>query len=243
MITYEIFTNVGKREVNEDHVCVSQKENGYCFTLADGLGGHGKGEVASQMVAQSICSQYRKSDAVSGADFLKEAYMSAQEILAKEKKQRHEMTSMMTTAVSLVVQNELAQWAHIGDSRLYWFCKNRIVSRTVDHSVPQMLVLSKELKERKIRNHPDRNKLTKAFGSTKRMIECTASDGVPLKECQGFLLCSDGFWELIYEREMCRTLKKSKTVSEWVNKMVEIIVKRGKNRDMDNFSAIAVWIQ
>ena len=240
MITYEIFTNIGNREVNEDHVCMSHQGDRYCFTLADGLGGHGKGEVASQMVAQSICGQFQKEP--DAPDFLQHAYDTAQEELTKEKKQRHETTSMMTTAVTLLLRDDKAQWAHIGDSRLYWFQKNKVVCRTIDHSVPQMLVLSKEIRERKIRNHPDRNKLTKAFGSTKKMIPCTVSESVDLKDCQGFLLCSDGFWELVYEREMCRTLKKSKTVSEWVSRMTEIIVKRGKDRNMDNFSAIAVWV-
>ncbi|WP_295219004.1 protein phosphatase 2C domain-containing protein [Ruminococcus sp.] len=240
-VQYEIFTNIGKRQVNEDNVCVAKKDDSYCFTLADGLGGHGKGEVASQMVAQSICGKFKNEEITE--KFLKDAYVEAQEKLAWEKKQRHETTSMMTTAVSLVIRDNTAKWAHIGDSRLYLFRKNKVVLRTIDHSVPQMLVLSKELRERKIRNHPDRNKLTKAFGSTKRIIECTESKSMPLDSCQSFLLCSDGFWELIYEREMCRTLKKSKSVSEWVDQMVEIIVRRGKDRDMDNFSAIAVWIK
>lgn len=235
---YEIFTNIGKRQVNEDSLCVSEHEGSYCFTLADGLGGHGKGEVASQLVVQSICGKFQQEGY--GESFLEDAFGEAQEALASEKKKRRETTGMMTTGVSLILHQDTARWAHIGDSRLYYFYRNKVVARTIDHSVPQMLVLSKELKEKNIRNHPDRNKLTKAFGSLKRIIPCTESEPVQLEQCQGFLLCSDGFWELIYEKEMCRLLKKTKDASAWMNGMVEKIVARGADRDMDNFTAIAV---
>lgn len=240
MVQFEMFTNTGKRDINEDSICMTEKDGTYCFCLADGLGGHGKGEVASQMVVNSICEKFH--DSGQSGYFLRDSYAMAQKELANVKKQMHETTSMMTTAVSLVIDETSAQWAHIGDSRLYMFYKNRIVQRTIDHSVPQMLVLSKEIKEKQIRNHPDRNKLTKAFGSTKRVIECTESERVPLSLCQGFLLCSDGFWELIYEKEMCKMLRKSRSVSDWMERMVKIVVKRGKDRDMDNFSAIAVLL-
>ncbi len=240
MVQFEMFTNTGKRDINEDSVCMTEKNGEYCFSLADGLGGHGKGEVASQMVVGSICDKFQNSG--DNEHFLRESYAEAQKELASVKRQMHETTSMMTTAVTLVINETAAKWAHIGDSRLYMFYRNKIVQRTIDHSVPQMLVLSKEIKEKQIRNHPDRNKLTKAFGSTKRVIECTESEHIPLNKCQGFLLCSDGFWELIYEKEMCRALKKSKNVSDWMNKMVGIVAKRGSDRDMDNFSAIAVLL-
>lgn len=240
MIQFEMFTNTGKRDINEDSICMTEDNGAYCFSLADGLGGHGKGEVASQMVVSSICEKFHESR--DNEHFLKNSFAIAQKELAEVKRQMHETTSMMTTAVTLVIDGNCARWAHIGDSRLYMFYRNKIVQRTIDHSVPQMLVLSGEIKEKQIRNHPDRNKLTKAFGSTKRVIECTESETVLLEKCQGFLLCSDGFWEFILEKEMCRALKKSRNANEWMKKMIEIVVKRGADKDMDNFSAIAVLI-
>ncbi|MDD6269438.1 MAG: serine/threonine-protein phosphatase, partial [Oscillospiraceae bacterium] len=111
-------------------------------------------------------------------------------------------------------------------------------------SVPQMMVLGGELREKNIHNHPDRNKLLKAFGAKEDVVECRPSDIIPVEEGQAFLLCSDGFWELILEKEMTKTLRKSRTVDEWMNAMAEIIVKRQseKNENADNFTAIAVWI-
>jgi serine/threonine protein phosphatase PrpC len=68
------------------------------------------------------------------------------------------------------------------------------------------------------------------------------ADDIELNGNQAFLMCSDGFWELIEEKEMQILLKKSKSVEEWVNSMELIVQKLGKNRNMDNYSAIAVWI-
>ena len=64
---------------------------------------------------------------------------------------------------------------------------------------------------------------------------------VPLKKCRAFLLCSDGFWELIEEKDMCALLKTSATVEDWLSSMVQVVKESGKDRNMDNFSAIAVW--
>ena len=62
-----------------------------------------------------------------------------------------------------------------------------------------------------------------------------------MKKCQAFLLCSDGFWELIDEKEMCTQLKKANTVEEWLENMIKIVQINGEGKNMDNYSAIAVW--
>ena len=64
---------------------------------------------------------------------------------------------------------------------------------------------------------------------------------IPLKKCQAFLLCSDGFWELIEEQEMCSLLKNSNSVDEWLQKMIMVVKTNGIGRKMDNNSAIAIW--
>jgi len=64
---------------------------------------------------------------------------------------------------------------------------------------------------------------------------------VPMRKCQAFLLCSDGFWELILEEEMCSLLKNSSSPEEWLEEMEKVVLKNGKDKNMDNYSAIAVW--
>ena len=130
---------------------------------------------------------------------------------------------------------------HIGDSRGYVFYKNKVKTRTLDHSIPQMLVLAKEIKEDMIRNHPDRNMLLRVMGVEWDEIMYELMQPISLKKCQAFLLCSDGFWELIDEKEMSTQLRKSNSVEEWLDNMVKIVENNGKYKNMDNYSAIAVW--
>ena len=148
---------------------------------------------------------------------------------------------MKTTAVVLCI-DEMIRWCHVGDSRLYYFKKKKLIQRTLDHSVPQMLVYAGEIKEKEIRNHPDRNRLLRVMGMEWTSNSYTLSDPVEKTGEQAFLLCSDGFWELIVEKEMQKCLKKAKTPEEWLELMKQIILKNGSNRDMDNFSAVAVWL-
>lgn len=106
-----------------------------------------------------------------------------------------------------------------------------------------MLVLAHKLKEKKIRGHEDRNKLLRVIGSPWETKKYDCSEIINKNGFQAFLLCSDGFWELIDEKAMTKTLKKSNSVDEWLDAMVEIVRQNGKCTDMDNNSAIAVWVK
>jgi serine/threonine protein phosphatase PrpC len=123
------------------------------------------------------------------------------------------------------------------------FNNNKMIMRSLDHSVPQMLVFAGELKEKNIRNHPDRNRLLRVLGARNVDLKVDYSDEYTIDDCQAFLLCSDGFWECITERKMCKFLKKSKSVQEWLDMMVKEVEKNGKGTNMDNNSAIAVWVK
>jgi serine/threonine protein phosphatase PrpC len=109
-----------------------------------------------------------------------------------------------------------------------------------DHSVPYMLYLSKEIKESEIRNHPDRNMLLRVMGSEWKGSMYEVFKPLNLKHFQAFLLCSDGFWELITEDEMCELLKKTSTAAEWLDAMTKVVQKNGIGKEMDNYSAIAI---
>lgn len=236
---HAIFTNTGGRQINEDSVGVFKNGENNCYILCDGLGGHGMGDVASSVVVAVFEEQFNKTD--DAVNFIGQAFTASQDILIAEQKSRNAKRKMKTTAVAVVTDDKNAYIGHIGDSRCYVFYKNKVKTRTLDHSIPQMLVLSREIKEAQIRNHPDRNTLLRVMGVEwdEAMYELMAP--VPLKKCQAFLLCSDGFWELIDEKEMCAQLKKANSVEDWLNNMIKIVQMNGEGRNMDNYSAIAVW--
>ena len=240
MITYTVFTDRGGREVNEDSARVFEKDGKKCLVLCDGLGGHGKGEVASALVVEAVGQIFNSAQKID-EDFLRSAFQLSQEALIDEQIRQDAKTDMKTTAVAMYIDGNKVQWGHVGDSRLYAFAKNKVKLRTLDHSVPQMLVFAREIKEKQIRNHPDRNRLLRVMGIEWEKPMYELAEQTQLEKYQAFLLCSDGFWELIDEKQMCKLIKNSSTVEEWMQAMVEVIKQNGIGKNMDNYTAIALW--
>lgn len=251
MIRYSRITDIGSRAVNEDFAGCFENSGAQCFVVCDGLGGHGMGDAASRVVVECFGEQFRaygemsaENASAGNADpkaFLAQTFTDAQEKLLAEQATLHASSKMKTTAVALVTDDKNAYIGHVGDSRCYVFRHNKVLTRTLDHSVPQMLVLSRQLKESQIRNHPDRNLVLKVMGVEWEDPMYELMDPIPLKKCQAFLLCTDGFWELIEEKDMCSLLKKASSPDDWLKQMANIIRKNGEGREMDNFTAIAVW--
>ncbi len=239
-----LLTNVGDRDNNEDSADIISAELGgksvTICVLADGLGGHGKGEVASALAIQATKNVLEEADSVDG--ILEKIIERAQSDILTRQKEEHAESAMKTTIVVLLISDHVAKWAHVGDSRLYMFRNNKYHLRTLDHSIPQMLVLSGELKEKKIRNHPDRNKLLRVLGDEWDRVKYELSEPVDLQAGDTFILCSDGFWENITEREMCKILRKKKSAQETLELMSGIVQKRGKGKDLDNNTAVLARI-
>ena len=245
MIKYYLFSDKGGREINEDAVGHIEHDGKHCFILCDGLGGHGMGDVASSLVCDAVAGLFKDYKLNSFDDFLREAFETAQKRLRSEQDIRNAKNKMKTTCTILVIDNTEACIGFIGDSRLYIYAGNEILRRTLDHSVPQRLALAGQIQEKEIRNHPDRNKVLHVMGTEWEKPEYEILEGVPLDRCQAFLLCSDGFWENIEDKEMCRELKKSGSPEEWIKNMIRCVKKRnGKEIDkMDNYSAIGIWTE
>lgn len=237
---YCCISKTGDREVNEDCIGIAEGKDYICFVVADGLGGHGKGDIASKLATSEFQKTFEISTDSTLEGKLEKAFQNAQTAILAEQQRQNANFQMKTTVAAVAIDHSSAICGHIGDTRIYAFYHNRIMQRTLDHSVPQMLVLSREIKEKQIRNHPDRNKLLRVLGvqGDVRFDSFT----IDLKKCQAILLCSDGFWELILEKEMRSTLKKSSSAQDWLERMNGIVEENGKGKDMDNYSAIAIWL-
>ncbi|MDO4454744.1 MAG: protein phosphatase 2C domain-containing protein [Eubacteriales bacterium] len=241
MITYAMFSRQGKRENNEDCIRMKEKKGASVFLLADGLGGHGAGEVASQMTVEYGARLFEQMEVYDR--YLPELFENAQRRLLDRQRLYHASEQMKTTLVALLLDGKKAAWAHVGDSRLYFFENGFLKKRTADHSVPQMLVKSGEIAEEEIRTHPDRNRLLRVIGSEWTEDSYDLSRVIELKEGMSFLMCSDGFWEYITEEWMEKTLQNAKSAAHWLNTMEKIALENGRNKYMDNYSAIGVWIR
>lgn len=230
-------SGIGNRQINEDSLLTSEHNGRYCFVVCDGVGGNGLGDVASNLVAKILVEQAMKHNF---DDCISKSFMAAQGELLKQQIDNNAKNKMKTTAAMLLVEEDSFCIGHIGDTRVYVFGKNNIRYRTVDHSVPQMLVLAGEISEEEIRNHPDRNILLKAMGTKWEKPMFDVSTVMPISEFKAALVCSDGFWEYISENEMLDSLKYSTDSNEWLNKMLLITESAAINKKRDNYSAIAI---
>lgn len=241
VLTYHLLSDKGSRKINEDRVGSYEKNNEFCFALADGLGGHEKGEVASRLVIEECTELFKEN----GFDefFLRNAFEIGQEKLLEKQKKDKKPDDYKTTLVVLAINDKNINWGHVGDSRLYLFKNKKYILHTLDHSVPQILVNAGEIEDKDIRNHPDRSHILASMGIEWERPKYTIAEPIEPEKGMAFLMCSDGFWELITEEDMEKCLKKAKNVHDWMNNMEKIVRKNGENRNMDNFSAIGVFIK
>ena len=240
-VDYALYTDKGKRDINEDGADVICVGKSFCFVLADGLGGHGRGDEASACAVQTAREVFSGSpadEAVIACIFEK-----AQERLLELQKEKHCPASMKTTLTVLTLTEDKLRWGHIGDSRIYRFRGRKLEERTRDHSVVQALATLGEIREKDIRNHPDRNRLLRVLGQEWTGESYEISGEMDTGGDDSFILCSDGFWEYIDERKMQKLLKKTGTAGEWLEAMKQIVFKNGKDKNMDNNTAITVRIR
>lgn len=238
---YAQLYKIGGREKNEDYLAVAIENNIACFIVADGLGGHAAGDIAAKTACDKIINLFKKNPKLDIKQLSNYIDIANNEILNAQK-QNMLYKSMRTTIVILICDQEKAIWGHVGDSRIYYFSNQKIVYHSLDHSVPQVLVNLGEIAFEDIRTHEDRNRLTKVLGSKENVKSDVIKEPVYINAGNAFLLCTDGFWENVWEKEMEEDLSKSNTPEKWLNLMQDRLQKRVKSNH-DNYSAIAVWLQ
>ena len=240
MVTYACYTNPGNRPINEDAVGVQVKGDDLCFVVCDGLGGHGMGDEASCFVKDFFLSAFSQTEKAD-TEFIERCFLDSQASLSEIQKEKKLQDKMKTTCVCLTVQGKKTHIGYVGDSRLYAFGNKTVKYQTKDHSVPYMLYLSKQIPYEEIRNHSDRNLLLRVMGTEWDEPKHETHKAMPLRKFRAFLLCTDGFWELITEEKMCQYLQSASNVEEWLNAMVLEVQKNGTKKEMDNYSAIAIF--
>lgn len=236
-ITYDSLSCQGERKVNEDFLGTAFTDTVQSFILCDGLGGHGNGDVASSFVVEQMQKYLHLGRS------LEDSILSAQKALLEKQRAEGQEASMKTTVTCLSISGDKARFAYVGDSRIYLFEKSKYKMRSQDHSVPQLLVNNGSIREKDIRHHEDRSRLLRVMGTEWNSPKYQVSEDILLTEKSSFLLCSDGFWELIDEKQMSKLLKKASTPKEWLQNMEKIILANGTGTNMDNYSAIAVFVR
>jgi serine/threonine protein phosphatase PrpC len=231
--------HVGRRERQEDAVGVWEKwDEGTLFAVvADGAGGHGGGAEASSAAVDQAAKCWEAWDGQENtADFLANWMASAHEAVNQRVRQKH--LDARTVAVALLVQKGRAEWVHAGDCRLYHFRQGRLLSRTRDDSVVQVLFERGEIAEEDMGTHEDQNRLLQAIGGSEPPRPRLGS--ADLEPDDVLLLCSDGFWEHLKPEEIARLTTTPRHLrKKSLSKALRIAVDRGGAK-ADNASVMVI---
>ncbi len=237
-------TDVGReRQKNEDcYLIISNNENIRLFAVADGMGGHKGGEVASSLAMEFVKDYfYNNREQLSEASsesikkYFTEMFRKANEKIWEEAFYNKHLNGMGTTlTVALLIANHLVI-GHIGDSRAYLISKAGMWQLTEDHSYVQKLVNENHLEAGEEENHPQRNVLTRALG-TDRVVDVDIYF-YTVEESDNILLCTDGLTRTVSDMEVKDLILTSHSPSESVEELVDLANARG---GPDNITALVV---
>lgn len=220
------YTCAGGHDINEDsYLCRGDKG---IFIVADGLGGHSDGEKASMAAVdyfEKNCTgnytQERVAELMEGANT---------QVLEKG-------DGGKTTIAAAFVENGRFIYANAGDSRVYFFHDGKVIAQTKDHSVCQASVDMGLIRPEDIRGNEDRSRLLKVLGGEERLNIKKSYPPIGISNGDAFLVCTDGFWDYVYETEMEADLLKSDSADVWLKYMLKRQILRAQNKG-DNYTVI-----
>lgn len=233
---YSYLTDSGKvRDHNEDSVIVLRNSSGeVLLAVADGMGGHRGGEIASSIAISHIGKRFseisslgNKEDAI---NWIKDVVSEANVQIYKYTNDFPESAGMGTTLVLAVLTSQFLLFGNIGDSSGYVFKNEKIHKITTDHTLVNLLVKSGELTEEEAKDHPRKNVLMRALGATTK-VEMDIFDVE--RDIEGVMLCSDGLTNMLDDEQISRVLCEKTSVEE---KLTKLIIKSNNRGGTDNIS-------
>ncbi len=231
----------GGRAKNEDRMGYCYTRSAGLFSLADGMGGHPEGEVASQMALQAMAAQFQRDAKPMLADplqFLQLAIVTAHHQLLRYATDRGLFDTPRTTLVACVMQGQSAYWAHCGDSRLYLVRDGKLLVRTRDHSYTELRdALGPGAQGVAGGPQYNRNVLFTCLGSPGKPVVDTAGP-LLLQPGDRLLLCSDGLWSTIADATIVELLGQ-RPISDAVPELAERALREAGARS-DNVTLLAV---
>jgi serine/threonine protein phosphatase PrpC len=228
----------GGREKNEDRMGYCYTRDAGLFALADGMGGHPEGEVASQLALQTLAAMFQRDCKPTLADplrFLHESIIAGHHQLLRYATQKALIDTPRTTVVACLLQGNAAYWAHCGDSRLYLVRGEKLIARTRDHSYSELQQTMSQVVP--MNDRFNRNVLFTCLGSPGKPVVDTVG---PLLMQSGdrLLLCSDGLWGTVDDNVITEQLAR-RDISDAVPELVEQALRNGGAKS-DNVSVLAV---
>ncbi len=230
------------RDHNEDSIAFSFPENNkqsLIAVVADGMGGHNAGEVASKMACDLLLDYCLKNwNAYAPDKLLQKAFLEAHQMIVSVGNSNAAQQGMGTTATSVIIQKDICYVGHIGDSRAYLLRNATLTQLSKDHTLVNQMFENGEITEKERDNHPMKNVLLQALGTTPTIQPQVLSDGWHLKEGDRLLLCSDGVYD-VFSDEDIRDFLLMKQPEFSLECLSTMAISR---KVSDNFSAVLIVI-
>ncbi len=230
-------SDIGKiRPINEDSYYLPQEGERFC-AVADGMGGHNAGEVASALAIETFAGSMRASEYVNGLT-IHSAVDDANEAVYSEASRDGTKAGMGTTFTALCEEDDYVHIAHVGDSRAYLIRNGAIMRVTMDHTLVEEMVLQGLITVREAKVHPKRNYITRALGTGQRV----EIDMIQLEKHEGdiFLLCTDGLSNHVEERDMLIITQNEMGWQDKLNLLLDLALEAGGS---DNITAMYVTFE
>ena len=227
-------TRQGGRPENQDSCGFIDTELGFIALVCDGMGGGPAGQLASSTAVQKIVEYIVNAPQdITRMEALKNAIEYAHKAIIEKGKENPKLQGMGTTVTALLINKQSAIVAHVGDSRIYQFRRGRKIFRSADHSMVAELVRNGTLTEEQARLSSQSNIITRALGGQAEQL--AEAYELPYEKGDRFMLCTDGIWGMLPEKELIRKTAKTASLSGAVDATVievdEIGRKNGNSHD------------
>lgn len=236
-VHYSGLTDTGRqREQNEDSFRIAA-EHGIAL-LADGMGGHSSGEVASDLAVSTAHFILNQTIGISAHDRLETAIQAAHHSVIEKAAESSRYRGMGTTIVATLLEKNTLHFAHVGDSRLYQWRKNRLTQLTIDHSLMQEYINKKLYSPEEARQKVARNILTRALGLLEGEFSVDIGQ-VAVQSNDRYLLCSDGLYEMMSDDDIAALLSQNTKGEICCEALIELANARGGK---DNITVVLIDI-
>jgi PPM family protein phosphatase len=212
---------------------------GAVFVVADGMGGHRGGEIASRIAVRSILAFYSANSDEDRSQALARAFREANTTIIQESVADSTLFGMGTTCTAVALQGGKAYFAHVGDSRAYLLRRGLLTQLTHDHSIVGEMVRSGIISDEDARNHPKRNVITRSLGAQDDIAADTPAVPMALEPGDTFLLCTDGLTSYLSDADIAAILATG-SPEEACKKMVKMANEQGGR---DNITVQAVRVR
>ena len=229
-------TDAGKvRSHNEDSVIIVKNQNDdYLMAIADGMGGHSAGEVASSIAIGYLGKYFKETflnmSKVDAVNWIRDAFSEINTLIFQHEKTHPESKGMGTTLVLAILTKDYLLFGNVGDSSGFVMKDDKLHKVTYDHTLVNLLVTAGELTKEEAKDHPKKNVLMKALGATKNIdmdiFDCDTS-------VSGLFLCSDGLTNMLEEEQIERVLLSDLTIED---KLIKLVHKANNRGGTDNIS-------